>query len=65
MRRWLIVVELSLLWTYILSKIGFMITVISKFKSGFSSNEKGNTNGLLLIASIYNDLGKKEKTLSE
>lgn len=28
------------------------------FKSGFSSNEKGNTNRLLLIGSIYNMLGK-------
>ena len=33
------------------------------FKSGFSSNEKGNTNRLLLVASIYNLLGKFEKTL--
>ena len=33
------------------------------FKSGFSSNEKGNTNRLLLVASIYNSLGKIEKTL--
>ena len=33
------------------------------FKSGFSSNEKGNTNRLLLVASIYNSLGKTEKTL--
>lgn len=33
------------------------------FKSGFSSNEKGNTNRLLLVASIYNSLGKFEKTL--
>lgn len=33
------------------------------FKSGFSSNEKGNTNRLLLVASIYNSLGAVEKTL--
>lgn len=33
------------------------------FKSGFSSNEKGNTNRLLLVASIYHSLGKTEKTL--
>lgn len=33
------------------------------FKSGFSSNEKGNTNRLLLVGSIYNSLGKIEKTL--
>lgn len=33
------------------------------FKSGFSSNEKGNTNRLLLVASIYNFLGEIEKTL--
>lgn len=33
------------------------------FKSGFSSNEKGNTNRLLLVASIYKSLGEIEKTL--
>lgn len=33
------------------------------FKSGFSSNEKGNTNRLLLVASIYHYLGSKERTL--
>lgn len=33
------------------------------FKSGFSSNEKGNTNRLLLVASIYNHLGEYEKTI--
>lgn len=33
------------------------------FKSGFSSNEKGNTNRLLLVASIYHSLNDKEKTL--
>ncbi|PNV63550.1 hypothetical protein C0033_02490 [Clostridium sp. chh4-2] len=33
------------------------------FKSGFSSNEKGNTNRLLLVASIYNFLGEIEKTI--
>lgn len=32
------------------------------FKSGFSSNEKGNTNRLLLVASIYHSLGENEKT---
>lgn len=35
----------------------------SDFKSGFSSNEKGNTNRLLLVASIYNSLGEIEKTI--
>jgi hypothetical protein len=33
------------------------------FKSGFSSNEKGNTNRLLLVASIYHSLGDNEKTI--
>lgn len=33
------------------------------FKSGFSSNEKGNTNRLLLVASIYKQLGEKEKQI--
>ena len=33
------------------------------FKSGFSSNEKGNTNRLLLVGSIYQSLGDKERTL--
>lgn len=33
------------------------------FKSGFSSNEKGNTNRLLLVASIYRLLNENEKTL--
>lgn len=33
------------------------------FKSGFSSNEKGNTNRLLLVASIYHSLSENEKTL--
>lgn len=33
------------------------------FKSGFSSNEKGNTNRFLLVASIYNSLGEIEKTI--
>ena len=33
------------------------------FKRGFSSNEKGNTNRLLLVGSIYQSLGKNEKTL--
>ena len=33
------------------------------FKSGFSSNEKGNTNRLLLVASIYHSLSEQEKTL--
>ncbi len=33
------------------------------FKSGFSSNEKGNTNRLLLVASIYNSLGEIEQTI--
>lgn len=32
------------------------------FKSGFSSNEKGNTNRLLLVGSIYQSLGENEKT---
>lgn len=33
------------------------------FKSGFSSNEKGNTNRLLLVASIYRFLSEYEKTI--
>lgn len=33
------------------------------FKSGFSSNEKGNTNRLLLVASIYRFIGENEKTI--
>ena len=33
------------------------------FKSGFNSNEKGNTNRLLLVASIYRFLNQNEKTL--
>lgn len=33
------------------------------FKSGFSSNEKGNTNRLLLVASIYRFLSENEKTI--
>lgn len=32
------------------------------FKSGYSSNEKGNANRLLLVASIYNSLGDNERT---
>lgn len=33
------------------------------FKSGFSSNEKGNTNRLLLVGSIYKSLGENEKAI--
>ncbi len=33
------------------------------FKSGFSSNEKGNTNRLLLVASIYRFLSDKQRTI--
>lgn len=33
------------------------------FKSGFSSNEKGNTNRLLLVASIYKSLPEKHNML--
>jgi len=33
------------------------------FKSGFSSNEKGNTNRLLLVASIYKNLEENYKCL--
>jgi hypothetical protein len=33
------------------------------FKSGFSSNEKGNTNRLLLVASIFNYLGSSQQQL--
>lgn len=33
------------------------------FKSGFSSNEKGNTNRLLLVASIYKFLKTKENNI--
>lgn len=33
------------------------------YKSGFSSNEKGNTNRLLMVASVYKDLSKNNKNL--
>lgn len=33
------------------------------YKSGFSSNEKGNTNRLLLVASIYNSLQEEHKNI--
>ena len=33
------------------------------FKSGFSSNEKGNTNRLLLVGSIYKSLSEKHNML--
>ncbi|EKB53564.1 hypothetical protein, partial [Falseniella ignava] len=33
------------------------------YKSGFSSNEKGNTNRLLMVASVYNQLESEHKTL--
>lgn len=33
------------------------------FKSGFSSNEKGNTNRLLLVATIYKNLSTKHRCL--
>lgn len=33
------------------------------YKSGFSSNEKGNTNRLLMVASIYKGLSNENKTL--
>ena len=33
------------------------------FKSGFSSNEKGNTNRLLMVASIYRLISSKEKMI--
>lgn len=33
------------------------------FKSGFSSNEKGNTNRLLLVASVYKNLGGNYRCL--
>ena len=33
------------------------------FKSGFSSNEKGNTNRLLLVASIFNYLGENDRQI--
>lgn len=33
------------------------------FKSGFSSNEKGNTNRLLLVGSIYGSLNDAEKNI--
>ena len=33
------------------------------FKSGFSSNEKGNTNRLLLVATIYKNLEKNYKCI--
>lgn len=33
------------------------------FKSGFSSNEKGNTNRLLMVASIYHLISDREKMI--
>ena len=39
------------------------VTYNCDFKSGFSSNEKGNTNRLLLVASIYHSLSENEKTI--
>ncbi|MCM1175179.1 MAG: hypothetical protein NC341_09030 [Blautia sp.] len=33
------------------------------FKSGFSSNEKGNTNRLLMVASIYHFISEAEKMI--
>lgn len=33
------------------------------FKSGFSSNEKGNTNRLLLVASIYSKINQHGKNI--
>lgn len=33
------------------------------YKSGFSSNEKGNTNRLLLVGSIYRSLPTQERTI--
>lgn len=33
------------------------------FKSGFSSNEKGNTNRLLLVASIYHFIGEDQRNI--
>ena len=36
---------------------------IVDFKSGFGSNEKGNTNRLLLVGSIYKNLGEDHKCL--
>lgn len=33
------------------------------YKSGFSSNEKGNTNRLLMVASVYKDLSSANKNL--
>lgn len=43
-------------------KIGDMKYVVD-FKSGFGSNEKGNTNRLLLVAQIYHDLNDNYKPL--
>ncbi len=37
--------------------------IVVDFKSGFSSNEKGNTNRLLLVASIYKNLEENYKTI--
>lgn len=35
------------------------VKYVIDFKSGFSSNEKGNTNRLLLVASIYKNIGNE------
>ncbi len=39
------------------------VTYNCDFKSGFSSNEKGNTNRLLLVASIYKMVDSSQKSI--
>ena len=41
----------------------FGINYNCDFKSGFSSNEKGNTNRLLMVASIYHFISEEEKMI--
>ncbi|GAG80728.1 unnamed protein product [marine sediment metagenome] len=45
----------------LLERIGGKFVV--DFKSGFSSNEKGNTNRLLLVGSIYKNLEENYRCL--
>lgn len=52
-------VKLELDLHFILNKQKYVID----FKSGFGSNEKGNTNRLLLVASIYKNLEQGYKCL--
>lgn len=52
-------IKLELDLHFVLSNQKFVVD----FKSGFGSNEKGNTNRLLLVASIYQNLGENYKCM--